>query len=1244
MRIVLDMQGAQSASRARGIGRYTLSFAKAVVRHRGKHDVVLALNGLFPETVEPIRAAFEGLLPQTQIRVWQAPGPVTEGIEGNDSRREVAELLREAFFASFEADVVHISSLFEGYVDDAVTSIGRLDLVTPVSVAFYDLIPLLNPEQYLAPQPRYSRYYLKKIEHLQRASVCLAISEFSRLEGVTHLTAPAPNFVNVSTAIEPCFQPVLIDDKTANRLFLKYGISSPFILYTGGADERKNLPRLIQAFAALPEADRARHQLVFAGRIVPEEMHGLLHQVKQSRLKPRKVCFTGYVPEEDLVQLYNLCALFVFPSWHEGFGLPALEAMACGAPVIGANTSSLPEVIGLDEALFDPLDVAAIAAKMHDALTDDAFRSRLREHGPRQARFFSWDETAKRAIAAWEALPAQAALDAYLGRSTLDSRLEDRLADSLRDANDDTLRAVSSCLAMNRQSGMTRQLLVDVSAWAGQKGELMATNPQIDLLKTLMGSSPSGFRIEPVYASHEDGYRYARAFTQRLLGHGKADVQDAPLNWQRGDMFFVLAAQHPLQWAFAHFYQQLREDGVNVKFFVQDLLPIELTALMQDPVATELHGEWLSMIASSDGAVFASKTAADAFEQWLSNNAPTLSPSFQRAWAPIHFPPDDTASTSDLEQEVASVLDAMRHRTSFVCMDPLEPWCGQDQMLDAFQLIWENEDINLVLTGQPSWRAPDLIKRICLHPEFGQRLFWLHGANKEDMQRIHAASTCLIAGAHGDADGHVLFEAARHRLPILARDIPLYRELAGGHVFHFQGTGRDALASALTDWLDLYRQGRQPLSEPIALPSIEETCARLKQALIPDSLPRRQLLVDISELVQHDAKSGIQRVVRNILIEWLKSPPRGYRVEPVCATLERGYRYARRFTSRFMGLPDPILPDSPIDFAPGDIFLGLDLQPTVVPRHREFFQFLRRQGVRVEFVVYDLLSVLMPTYFPPGAEQVFTQWLDVVTECDGVVCISQSVAQELTEWTRSRSAKRLRPFRIRSFHLGVEASTPTVLPTMTVEDTHVMDSVAKRPSFLMVGTLEPRKGHAQALDGLEQLWRAGHDLNLIIIGKKGWMTDALVERLDRHPERNARLFWLDGISDDTLERLYAKSTCLIAASFGEGFGLPLIEAALHNLPILARDIPVFREVAGEHADYFRNDKAPSVLSDAVLRWLRLYENGQHIRSSSMRTLSWPESAAQLMSALDAPQQHALATHASCIDSEDVHVQNSRQSA
>jgi len=163
----------------------------------------------------------------------------------------------------------------------------------------------------------------------------------------------------------------------------------------------------------------------------------------------------------------------------------------------------------------------------------------------------------------------------------------------------------------------------------------------------------------------------------------------------------------------------------------------------------------------------------------------------------------------------------------------------------------------------------------------------------------------------------------------------------------------------------------------------------------------------------------------------------------------------------------------------------------------------------------------------------------------------------------------------------------------------------------MVGTIEPRKGHAQTLAAFELSWAEGMDTNLVIVGKQGWMVEKLVEKLRHHPELGRRLFWLEGISDEYLEKVYASCTCLIAASEGEGFGLPLIEAAQHKLPIIARDIPVFHEVAGEHAFYFKG-KEPDDLAKAVQKWLELYRSGQHPKSDDMPWLTWNESASQLL--------------------------------
>lgn len=177
MRIVIDMQGAQSTgSRNRGIGRYTQALVGAIARQRGEHDVVVALNGVFADSIAPIRAAFDGVLPPEKIVVWNVPAPVAGADGANAWRRKTGELMREAFLAALGPDVVLVTSLFEGLSDDAVTSIGMLARTVPTAVILYDLIPLIQRDHYLA-NPIVEGWYENKLDHLRRADLLLAISE-----------------------------------------------------------------------------------------------------------------------------------------------------------------------------------------------------------------------------------------------------------------------------------------------------------------------------------------------------------------------------------------------------------------------------------------------------------------------------------------------------------------------------------------------------------------------------------------------------------------------------------------------------------------------------------------------------------------------------------------------------------------------------------------------------------------------------------------------------------------------------------------------------------------------------------------------------------------------------------------------------------------------------------------------------------------------------------------------------------
>jgi FkbM family methyltransferase len=389
----------------------------------------------------------------------------------------------------------------------------------------------------------------------------------------------------------------------------------------------------------------------------------------------------------------------------------------------------------------------------------------------------------------------------------------------------------------------------------------------------------------------------------------------------------------------------------------------------------------------------------------------------------------------------------------------------------------------------------------------------------------------------------------------------------------------------------------------------EQEMASLAVALsenFPPAPKKRQLFVDISALVEIDNKTGIQRVVRATLREWFNRENGEWQVEPVYAS-DHCYRHARRFTSHFLGIPDEWADDAPVEAWAGDIFFALDFHSTAVIADKAILEKWRDRGVKIGFLVFDLLPVSYPECFPEGAEQNHQEWLKAICAFDFSICISRSVAEELQQWmAASDQVKRQRPYRIEWSHIGADlvASVPTRgIPPNGAEQ---LDKLRASPSFLMVGTIEPRKRYREVLEVFEQLWAKGKEINLVIVGKKGWKQDTLIQRLNTRMAQEKRLIWLEGVSDEYLEAIYAASVCLIAASCAEGFGLPLIEAARHKLPVIARDIPVFREVAGQHAHYFSSD-----LANSIETWLALHAQNKHPKSDPMPWLTWQESAERL---------------------------------
>ncbi|WP_151901196.1 glycosyltransferase family 4 protein [Sulfurimonas hydrogeniphila] len=828
MRIVIDVQGIQSASKHRGIGRYSHLFVTNILQlfqEEKEADIWLVCNENLLTYEENFIEEFTHYIDKSRIVKFKTPVATNESNPENLHRTTRAKIIREYFLASLSPDLVLVTSLFEGYHDDAVVSINEYVGHIPTAVILYDLIPLVHQETYLKTAVQ-KDFYERKIASLKKADLYLSISEHSKQEAEKMLHIQVDKIVTIHTAIDSTFKPVEMLEEEEENFFTHYGLQKDFIFYApGGFDARKNFKHLIEAYAALPQELRTKHQLVIASKLTKEAKANLSALAKENTLSATEFRLLGYVSDADLKTLYTLCKVFVFPSYHEGFGLPILEAISCGAAVICSNTTGIPEVINNKEALFDPSDVEAIKNKLQEALTSQAFLLDLKRSAVYQAKRFSPKTVAQ--------------------------------------------KAKEALLALAKKTQTTNALHVN---------------------------------------------------SENLL-------------------------------------QRLQ------KFTLQ---------------------------------------------------------------------------------------------------------CTQQERLQLAYAMSLN-------------------------------------------QRVHA---------------------------------------------------------------------------------------------------KPQLLVDISKLAKVDAKSGIQRVVRSILATWMNMSQNCFEIQPIYFD-KNCYRYANSFKTKYFDIMSKSS-DTPIIVNTQDVYISLDLNADIIDETNIWHEYFKKIGMQLHFIVYDILPVTNPQWWPKGTSDVFANWLQTISKtATSLITISQTVEKELKNWLMEHTAQ---PYpKTAWFHLGADIDKS--LPSKGLPDNakETLQKLAKYPSFLMVGTIEPRKGHMQTIKAFEILWKAGEKLNLVIVGKKGWLVEELYTYMMAHPQKEKHLFILESISDEYLDEVYKTAIAVLMPSEAEGFGLPLIEAAQKNKPVIARDIPVFKEIAGNNISYFPNTKEPADIAKTLQDWIKYKQ--QMLNKNNIKFLTWKQSAQKLLELL-----------------------------
>ena len=396
MNILIDLQGLQrDGNRERGIGRYCLELTKALINCYPENEYILFTN----PALYDLRSDFFDELHNKKLNLnyFECPivGNINEIYVGRYSKLWFATQLRSYALSIINCDIVLITSFFDGFRDNTLVSIDSDYELPPIVSIIYDLIPLIHSDQYLDSDPEFKLFYLNKIKEIKRLDGLLAISQSSLTEASKYLDIKPEFISNISSACnEKKFSSLL-----SNSNFYRNDLGK-FLLYCGATDPRKNLYRLIEAYALLPLGLIFKHKLVLTGPYTEEEIFLIKEWTINFGLPPEYVVLLGYVTDAELAHLYRTCYLFIFPSLHEGFGLPVLEAMNCGAPVITSNLTSLPEIVGNQNFLFDPYDPKDISNLIYKSLTNNDFYQSICSNSNERKKYFSWSHTSRLTIEA----------------------------------------------------------------------------------------------------------------------------------------------------------------------------------------------------------------------------------------------------------------------------------------------------------------------------------------------------------------------------------------------------------------------------------------------------------------------------------------------------------------------------------------------------------------------------------------------------------------------------------------------------------------------------------------------------------------------------------------------------------------------------------------------------------------------------------------------------------------------------
>ncbi|WP_417655387.1 glycosyltransferase family 4 protein [Pseudoalteromonas atlantica] len=786
VKIWVDGQCFQTDSNVRGIGRYVIDFMRALSIY--DVEIIVSLNGAMQQETIAARNYLERYIPNVTVKVWYGSTLHPENLTLYISERMLDEKILAEHINAIKPDIALSASPFEGIVDQSCPFIKVTDLVgIKTACIFYDAIPYRFPDVYLKDE-NVRKSYLRRLDEIESFDTVLCISDFTKDEYVDIFdkTNCAAISAGISTEFNQLVNDWQYDESSIGALLERY------IVYVGGLDWRKNVPCLIEAMAHLPECQSGELKLVLVGGFADVYIQPLRDIFDEYNIPQECLVTTGYIEDYELIDIYKNALVAVQPSRMEGFGLGALEAMACGTPFISAIGGAVAEVVQNEKQMFDPDSPNSLTHLLERLIEDNSFRNEIIEHGYLRAKEFSWEKTAAVTMREFEAL-----IKNEVNTNTKSDQQLTLVEDAPRLIMDVTATAMSPIM-----SGIQR-VMHNVS------NALLDHNAQ------------SNTEIILSYSQNtKDWYQLANL--------NKESVQLSPSNrikYNQNDSYLLLDSS----WTFIEGQKQRIIDvftmGQEVIHGVYDLGPLTMPAMTSEGMPP-LFRSWIEFILGySTGIVCISKAVADEVYQLIQDIQ------LPRPMKIGYFRLG--ADFSDAKPNLAE-LEFSKKRPTFLMVGTIEPRKGQYYGLKAFEQLWERGvDVDLIIIGKAGWDTKMLQVMLENHPEKNKRLFWRDSISDAGLAAAYDEADALIMTSYLEGFGLPVVEAGLQNTPVILSDLPVFREVGEGapKASYFTPGSVSCLAQAVESFID-EELSTDYKNVPVNWPTWSESAHELKDVVL----------------------------------------------------------------------------------------------------------------------------------------------------------------------------------------------------------------------------------------------------------------------------------------------------------------------------------------------------------------------------------------------------------------------------